>query len=95
MSAPSESPESERQRLEQAIAALEAQRAILGDAAADAAIGLMRRELSALDAAKTAPDGRKEGQRRVVTILFSDVTGSTAMAESMDPEEWTEIMNAA
>jgi class 3 adenylate cyclase/tetratricopeptide (TPR) repeat protein len=92
---PSESPESRRKRLEQAIAALEAQRAILGDEAADAAIGLMRRELSALDAPETAPDRRKESQRRVVTILFSDVTGSTAMAESMDPETWTEIMNGA
>ena len=34
-------------------------------------------------------------ERRVVTILFADVTGSTAMAESLDPEEWAEIMNEA
>jgi len=31
----------------------------------------------------------------VVTILFCDVKGSTAMAEHLDPEEWAEIMNAA
>lgn len=36
-----------------------------------------------------------EGERRVVTILFCDVKGSTAMAEELDPEEWTEIMNEA
>ena len=36
-----------------------------------------------------------EGERRVVTILFCDVKGSTAMAEHLDPEEWAEIMNAA
>jgi class 3 adenylate cyclase len=36
-----------------------------------------------------------EGERRVVTMLFCDVTGSTAMAEKLDPEEWTEIMNGA
>lgn len=35
------------------------------------------------------------GERRVVTILFSDVKGSTAMAEHLDPEDWVEIMNAA
>ena len=35
------------------------------------------------------------GERRVVTVLFCDVEGSTAMAEQLDPEEWTEIMNAA
>lgn len=36
-----------------------------------------------------------EGERRVVTVLFCDVKGSTAMAEKLDPEEWVEIMNAA
>ena len=35
------------------------------------------------------------GERRVVTMLFCDVTGSTAAAESLDPEEWAEIMNGA
>jgi len=30
-----------------------------------------------------------------VTVLFSDVKGSTAMAEKLDPEEWTEIMDGA
>lgn len=36
-----------------------------------------------------------QGERRVVTILFCDVKGSTAMAEQLDPEEWAEIMNEA
>ena len=36
-----------------------------------------------------------EGERRVVTMLFCDVKGSTAMAETMDPEVWAEIMNGA
>lgn len=36
-----------------------------------------------------------EGERRVITILFCDVHGSTALAEQLDPEEWAEIMNAA
>jgi class 3 adenylate cyclase/ATP/maltotriose-dependent transcriptional regulator MalT len=35
------------------------------------------------------------GERRVVTMLFCDVRGSTSMAETLDPEEWTDIMNAA
>jgi class 3 adenylate cyclase/tetratricopeptide (TPR) repeat protein len=35
------------------------------------------------------------GERRVVTILFCDVKGSTAAAEQLDPEDWTEIMNGA
>ncbi len=36
-----------------------------------------------------------EGERRIVTMLFCDVQGSTAMAEGLDPEEWAEVMNAA
>ncbi len=39
--------------------------------------------------------GRVAGERRIVTILFSDVKGSTAMAEHLDPEEVMEIMNGA
>ena len=35
------------------------------------------------------------GERRIVTALFLDVVGSTALAEQMDPEDWTSIMNAA
>jgi class 3 adenylate cyclase/tetratricopeptide (TPR) repeat protein len=35
------------------------------------------------------------GERRVVTMLFCDVIGSTAAAEQLDPEEWTEIINGA
>jgi class 3 adenylate cyclase len=36
-----------------------------------------------------------QGERRLVTVLFCDVAGSTAMAERMDPEEWAEVMNEA
>ncbi|MEO7744038.1 MAG: adenylate/guanylate cyclase domain-containing protein, partial [Usitatibacter sp.] len=32
-------------------------------------------------------DGAKTEERRVVTVLFSDVAGSTAMGESSDPED--------
>lgn len=39
--------------------------------------------------------GNMQGERRVVTMLFCDVTGSTAAAEGMDPEDWAEIMNGA
>jgi class 3 adenylate cyclase/tetratricopeptide (TPR) repeat protein len=47
------------------------------------------------DAAR--PVDRYDGQseRRIVTILFCDVTGSTAIAEQLDPEEWTDLMNGA
>ena len=39
--------------------------------------------------------GGMQGERRIVTVLFCDVKGSTAMAEGLDPEEWAEIMDDA
>src|ERR1044071_4053703 len=33
------------------------------------------------------------GERRVITMLFCDVKGSTAAAEKVDPAVWTDIMN--
>jgi class 3 adenylate cyclase len=42
-----------------------------------------------------ATRGQVAGERRVVTILFSDVKGSTAMAEDLDPEDVMEIMDGA
>jgi class 3 adenylate cyclase/tetratricopeptide (TPR) repeat protein len=33
-----------------------------------------------------------EGERKQVTVLFADVSGSMDLAERMDPEEWARIM---
>jgi class 3 adenylate cyclase len=42
-----------------------------------------------------ATRGHVTPERRTVTMLFSDVKGSTAMAEHLDPEEVLEIMDGA
>jgi class 3 adenylate cyclase len=36
---------------------------------------------------------RMTGERKPVTALFADVVGSTTLAEQMDPEDWTAMMN--
>lgn len=36
-----------------------------------------------------------EGERKIVTILFADVVGSTAIGDQLDPEQVTEMMNGA
>jgi class 3 adenylate cyclase len=38
---------------------------------------------------------RMTGERKPVTALFADVVGSTTLAEQMDPEDWTQILNEA
>ncbi len=35
------------------------------------------------------------GERKLVTVFFADVVGSTALAEKMDAEDWTAVMNRA
>jgi class 3 adenylate cyclase len=35
------------------------------------------------------------GERKMVTALFADVVGSTSLAEQMDAEDWTAVMNRA
>jgi class 3 adenylate cyclase/tetratricopeptide (TPR) repeat protein len=45
---------------------------------------------------KSGGDGSNlAGERRLVSILFCDVQGSTAMAGRLDPEEWAEIIDEA
>ncbi|MCU0605966.1 MAG: tetratricopeptide repeat protein [Candidatus Edwardsbacteria bacterium] len=40
------------------------------------------------------PDGVKvEGERRPVTVLFGDLSGFTAMSETLDPEQVVEVVN--
>ena len=38
---------------------------------------------------------RLTGERKPVTALFADVVGSTTLAELMDPEDWTQMINEA
>ena len=76
--------------LKNAIAALEAQRALLGDAVVDASTEAMRKELSALQ-----PAPEPEQQRKQATVLFTDIVGSTTMFSRFDPEEELEIVDHA
>ena len=78
----------ERQQLEAAILALEAQRGVLGDAVVDASIGALREKL----AAHAGPDANETAQAlKQVTILFLDVVGSTALSQHLDPETISEV----
>ncbi|MDA8411641.1 MAG: tetratricopeptide repeat protein [Treponema sp.] len=83
----------EAEKLADAIAALEARRQLLGDAVVDSALGPMREKLASLSGiAKSAQISPAE-ERKNVTILFADVSGFTALSETLDPEEVAEIMN--
>jgi len=42
-----------------------------------------------------AARGQVQNERRLLTLLFSDVKGSTFQAEDLDPEDWADVMNGA
>ena len=84
--------EAEVEKLNASIAALEAQRATLGDAVVDPAIAALRQQLSQLSA--TTETQAPEDERKIVTIVFADISGFTALSEKKDPEEVREMMNA-
>lgn len=87
--------------LHTAIAALEAQRGLLGDAVVDVAIAPLRVQLAALEApASLAPSEsaiarQPEQALRVVSILFLDIVGSTSLSHQLDAEETHEVMDGA
>ena len=76
--------------LQQAIDKLEGQRAILGDETVELAQAAIREKIARLD--RGVAQGPQE--RKLITILFADVSGFTAMAEAMDHEIVTDVINS-
>lgn len=83
----------QRGPLQAAIAGLEAQRALLGDAVVETALVALHRQLAAIESS-TPPAPPLEGEFKLVTILFADITGFTTVAEKLGPEQVRSLMNA-
>jgi len=77
----------ERKRLEQAIEAQERLRGTLDDEVIDAAIEAMKKQIADHEA--------PEQQRKLVTILYADIVGSTEIVKHLDPEDALEIMDGS
>lgn len=81
--------DTKREKLSAAIQSLESQRHILGDAVVDSAIDALRKQLNQLETSAGNTD-----ERKVVTIVFADISGFTALSEKLDPEKVRELVNA-
>lgn len=77
------------EQLETALTALNAQRGVLGGEIVDMMIAPLQQQLLALRQPEPAP----MGERKLVTIMFADISGFTAMSESLDPEQVRRLMN--
>lgn len=82
----------ERVLLEQAIAALESKRFLLDDVVVDMALASMREKLAGLDTETRT--FHEPQQRKLVTVLFADISGFTTMAETMDHEIVSSVVNS-
>jgi class 3 adenylate cyclase/tetratricopeptide (TPR) repeat protein len=82
----------EQADISRAIASIEAQRAALGDAVANAALRGLRERLDQLTDVALAR-ARAPGERKLVTVMFADVTAFTAMSEALDPERVRALLN--
>ena len=84
----------EQQQLEAAIAALEGQRSTLGDAVVESLLAAARAKLATLTPSAAAPSVPAQTLRQV-SIVFMDVVGSTALAQHLDPEAISAVMDDA
>ena len=74
--------------VERAIAALEAQRALLGDDVVETALAPLRERHSQL------VSGQFGEQRRLVTVLFADLVDFTVLSRRLDPEDTRAVVDA-
>ncbi|MGW8226808.1 MAG: AAA family ATPase, partial [Anaerolineales bacterium] len=86
-------------KLKSTIGELEAQRAVLGNEFVDSTLSTLQEKLVDLEAQADqltleTPAAPKR-QRKLVTLLYLDVVGSTAMTQHLDPEDTLEIMDNA
>lgn len=82
-----------------AMASLQGQRALLGDAVADTALEALKTELAAL-ALASQPSLEQQGQQpaqqlRLVSVLFLDIVGSTALSGKLHPEDVMAVIGGA
>ena len=77
----------ERQQLEEAIAAQARLRGVVADEIVDATVAALRIRLAALS------EPIRPRSRRQVTVLFADLSGSTSLGESIDPEEFGDLLD--
>jgi class 3 adenylate cyclase len=86
-----ESIQTQLVKLKASVAGLEAQQDRLDEGILRPALDSLREKIAALQAQLDAPSNLPE-ERRIVTVLFGDIVGSTALASGMDPEDWHAVL---
>lgn len=84
---------SDRRQLEETLVALEGQRGVLGDAVVDSSLALVRERLASMNQSVVSQSDQL-GERKLVTVMFADISGFTRLSERSDPEQVRALVNA-
>jgi len=79
--------------LKKAIEAQEGMRSILGDSVVETTLTVLRDQLNELERQLTQQDAANQARRKLVTVLFADVSGFTAFSENRDAEDVANLVN--
>src|SRR5260221_11433010 len=79
--------------LKKAVEAQETMRSVLGDAVVDTTLAVLRGQLAELEKQAAQQDSATHARRKLVTILFADISGFTAFSENKDAEDVANLVN--
>ena len=79
--------------LKKAIEAQESMRSVLGNSVVETTLAVLRDQLNELEKQASQQDASNQARRKLVTVLFADVSGFTAFSENMDAEDVANLVN--
>src|SRR5215213_589815 len=79
--------------IRKAIEAQERMRSVLGNAVVETTLEVLRDQLAELERQATPQDPANQARRKLVTVLFADVSGFTAFSENQDAEDVANLVN--
>jgi predicted ATPase/class 3 adenylate cyclase len=79
--------------LKKAIEAQERMRSILGDPVVETTLAVLRDQLNEFERQISQQDAANQTRRKLVTVLFADVSGFTAFSENRDAEDVANLVN--
>src|ERR1051325_6271025 len=79
--------------IKRAIEAQEGMRSILGDSVVGTTLAVLHHQLSELERQASQQDVGNQTRRKLVTVLFADVSNFTALSEHRDAEDVTNLVN--
>jgi predicted ATPase/class 3 adenylate cyclase len=79
--------------IKKAIEAQESMRSILGDSVVGTTLAVLHDQLNQLERQATQLEGTNQPRRKLVTVLFADVSDFTAFSEHRDAEDVANLVN--